>query len=231
MKKIVVFLFFTFSCFGQNETRGTFESVIKTPYKLDYILHKPGDYKNKMPLIIFLHGSGEKGNDLEKIKSHGPLKYLKTNKLDAFVLAPQCPEGKYWDSEELYALILKIISENKIDTNRIYLTGLSLGGWGSWNLAYSHPELFAALVPIAGYLDTLSIEEDCKIASIPTRIFHGLLDDVVDVQYSITIYKKLKKCNGDVKLQIFDDAFHDSWTQVYDNSNIYNWMLEQRKNP
>ncbi len=79
-----------------------------------------------MPLIIFLHGSGEKGNDLEKIKFHGPLQYLKTNKLEAFVLAPQCPEGKYWDSEELYTLILKIISENKIDTNRIYLTGLSL---------------------------------------------------------------------------------------------------------
>lgn len=144
-------------------------------------------------------------------------------------MAPQCPENKYWDSEEIYLLIQKITAENKIDTNRVYLTGLSMGAWGAWNLAYAYPELFAALVPIAGFVDRVPMIERCKLANIPIRIYHGLLDNVVDVQYSITIFKKLKECNKDVKLEIFDDAWHDSWTTVYDNIEIYNWMLKQSK--
>lgn len=231
MKKILVFFLFSITCFGQNETTGVIISQITTQFELRYILNKPDHHKPDMPLIIFLHGSGEKGSDLEKIKSHGPLKYLKTNKIGAYVLAPQCPEGRYWDSEELYLLIKKIVSDNKIDPNRIYLTGLSMGAWGCWNLAYRHPELFAALVPIAGYVDRIPMVEGCKIASIPTRIYHGLMDDVVDVKYSIAIYKKLRECNKDIELQIFNASFHDSWTQVYDNPHIYNWMLEQRKTP
>lgn len=197
--------------------------------ELNYALHIPSSTKEKKPLILFLHGSGEKGNDIEKVKLHGPFKYLKTNQLDAYVLAPQCPENEYWDSEVLYRLILKIQKEYNIDSNRIYLTGLSMGGWGAWNLAFEHPETFAALVPIAGFVDRVPMIENCKIATIPIRIFHGLLDDVVDVNYSMSIYKKLKTCNADIKLTIFDDANHDSWTQVYDNKEIYDWMFQQVK--
>lgn len=231
MKRIILFFLFTVVCFAQNETTGVFNSQINTQFELSYILNKPNNFKDNMPLIVFLHGSGEKGDDLQKIKAHGPLKYLESNQLDCFVLAPQCPENKYWDSDQLYLLINKIVAENKIDPRRIYLTGLSMGAWGCWNLAYRHPELFAALVPIAGYVDRIPMVEGCKISSIPTRIYHGLLDDVVDVKYSIAIYKKLRTCNKDIELQIFDDAFHDSWTQVYNNPNIYKWMLEQRKSP
>jgi len=125
--------------------------------------------------------------------------------------------------------ILKIQKENKIDSNRIYLTGLSLGGWGTWNLAFTHPELFAAVVPIAGFTDLMQSDEACKISAIPTRIFHGLLDDVVNVDYAINIYKKLKSCNANVELTIFDNAGHDSWSRVYDNQEIYDWMFKQIK--
>jgi predicted peptidase len=104
-----------------------------------------------------------------------------------------------------------------------------MGAWGAWNLAYSHPEMFAALVPIAGFVDRIPMIENCKLAHIPIRIYHGLLDNVVDVQYSINIYKKLKDCNPDLKLHIFDDAWHDSWTRVYDDSELYSWMLSQQK--
>jgi predicted peptidase len=176
-----------------------------------------------------LHGSGEKGDDLQKVSIHGPLKYQKNYSIDAYILAPQCPENAYWNSEELYLLIQKVVAENKIDVNRIYLTGLSMGAWGAWNLAYSHPEMFAALVPIAGFVDRIPMIENCKLAHIPIRIYHGLLDNVVDVQYSINIYKKLKDCNPDLKLHIFDDAWHDSWTRVYDDSELYSWMLSQQK--
>ena len=145
-------------------------------------------------------------------------------------MAPQCPQEAYWESESLHQLIQKVIKENNIDTNRIYLTGLSMGAWGAWNLAFAFPDTFAALVPICGFVDRIPMIENCKIANIPTRIFHGLLDDVVDANYSISIYKKLKGCSKDIELTLFDDANQDSWTRVYNNAGIYEWMFQQKKN-
>ena len=224
----ITFLTTLFS-FAQTDVTGKIKTEIVTTHELNYALHVPKSSKEKKPLIIFLHGSGEKGTDIEKVKVHGPFKYLKSNSLDAYVLAPQCPDNEYWDSEVLYQLILKIQKENNIDSNRVYLTGLSMGGWGAWNLAFAHPEMFAALVPIAGFVDRVPMIENCKIASLPIRIFHGLVDDVVDVNYSIAIYKKLKPCNSNIELTIFDNANHDSWTRVYDNKEIYDWMFHQTK--
>ena len=231
MKKQFLFLFviLTQFAFSQSEVNGTMKTEIVQKHQLGYALHLPADAKEKKPLIIFLHGSGEKGTDIEKVKIHGPFKYIKNNELDAYILAPQCPENEEWNAEVLYRLILKIQKENNIDSNRIYLTGLSLGGWGTWNLAFAHPEMFAAVVPIAGFTDLMQSDEACKISSIPTRIFHGLLDDVVNVDYAISIYKKLKTCNANVELTIFDDAGHDSWSRVYDNQEIYDWMFKQIK--
>lgn len=226
---IVIAFLCSLNSFSQSDVNGKMETKIVEKYELGYALHIPANTKEKKPLIIFLHGSGEKGTDIEKVKVHGPFKYLKSHELDAYILAPQCPENEYWNEEVLYRLILKIQKENNIDPSRIYLTGLSMGGWGAWNLAFAHPETFAALVPIAGFVDRVPMIEDCKIKNIPTRIFHGLLDDVVSVDYAITIYKKLKTCNANVQLTIFDDAGHDSWSKVYDNQEIYDWMFKQIK--
>jgi predicted peptidase len=228
-KIVLIALLYSFVSYSQKDINGKLQIEIVQNKELGYALHIPASTKEKKPLIIFLHGSGEKGTDIELVKVHGPFKYLKTNDLDAYLLAPQCPENEYWDSEVLYRLILKIQKENNIDATRIYLTGLSMGGWGAWNLAFAHPEMFAALVPIAGFVDRVPMIENCKVATIPIRIFHGLLDDVVDVNYSIAIYKKLKTCNADIGLTIFDDAGHDSWTRVYDNKNIYDRMFQQIK--
>jgi predicted peptidase len=225
---VFAFLFGTAS-FSQTVVNGKMKVEIVEKHEFGYALHIPANTKEKKPLIIFLHGSGEKGTDIEKVKIHGPFKYLKTHEIDGYVLAPQCPDNEYWESEALYRLILKIQKENNIDSNRIYLTGLSMGAWGAWNLAFAYPETFAALVPIAGFVDRVPMIEDCKTAAIPIRVFHGLLDDVVNVDYSIAIYKKLKACNADVELTIFDDAGHDSWSRVYDNQEIYDWMFKQTK--
>lgn len=225
---IVIFLF-SIPSFAQKAEGGSFSTEIAVKKELNYLLYTPKNIKQAKPLIIFLHGSGEKGNDLEKVKIHGPFKYLKNHELDAYVLAPQCPQEEYWDEEVLYRLIQKVIKENKIDPDRIYLTGLSMGGWGAWNLAFAHPDMFAALVPIAGFVDRVPMIENCKIKDIPTRIFHGLLDDVVDVSYSVNIYKKLQTCSEDIELTIFDDANHDSWTRIYDDPAIYEWMLRQKR--
>jgi predicted peptidase len=226
---IIIFLFSIISI-AQSEVIGRIKTEIIAKKEIAYVLNIPKNTTEKKPLIIFLHGSGEKGTDIEKVKTHGPFKYLKNHQIDAFILAPQCPENQYWDEEVLYRLILKIQKENNIDSNRMYLTGLSLGAWGAWNLIFAHPETFAAFVPIAGFVDRIPMIENCKIAAIPTRIFHGLLDEVVNVDYSIAIYKKLKSCNSTISLTIFDDANHDSWSRVYDNQEIYDWMFKQTKN-
>lgn len=225
---IILLLVINSMAFSQ-ETEGLFKTKVQKEYTYKYILQKPIHAKEKNALIIFLHGSGERGTDLEKLKVHGPLKYTQNHDLDAFILAPQCPENEMWESESLYQLVQKIISENPIDTDRIYLTGLSMGGWGTWNLAIAHPEMFAAVVPICGFVDRVPMMNPCALKNIPVRIFHGLMDDVVDVRYSIEMYKKLKNCNDDIELTIFDDANHDSWTRVYDNPDIYNWILAQKK--
>lgn len=228
-KLVLVAFLFSIISFAQSDVIGTIKTEIVHKSELNYALHLPKNTKDKKPLIVFLHGSGEKGTDIEKVKAHGPFKYLKNHELDAYVLAPQCPENEYWNQEALHRLILKIQKENNVDSDRIYLTGLSMGAWGAWNLVVAHPETFAALVPIAGFVDRIPMIENCKIAAIPTRIFHGLLDDVVNVSYSIEMYKKLKTCNTNVTLTIFDDANHDSWTRVYDNQEIYDWMFKQTK--
>lgn len=232
MKNIIALLILLFSVIGfaQSETTGTIKTVSVVKHELGYALHKPSNTKDIKPLIVFISGDGEKGTDIEKVKINGPLKYLKTHQLDTYVVAPQCKEDENWDIESIYELILKIQKENKIDPNRIYVTGLSSGGWAAWNLALSYPDKFAAIVPISGFVDLIQLEQACKIANTPTRIYHGLLDDVVKVDYAVTIYKELKKCNPkDVQLTIFDDAGHDSWTRVYDNPEIYDWMFKQIK--
>lgn len=232
MKFFKIFLIF---CLGfglkavSQETTGSFSTKITTAYSYGYLLHKPDDTKTKKPLIVFLHGSGERGNDLEKLKVHGPFKYITTNELDAYVLAPQCVENGNWEAESLYQLIQKIGKENNIDINRIYLTGLSMGGWGAWDLALAHPELFAALVPIASFVNLMQEDEACRLKDIPIRAFHGLQDDVVSLETVTEVYKKLKECNADIKLTVFEDANHDSWSKVYDHKDIYDWMLQQHK--
>ncbi|SNR36508.1 prolyl oligopeptidase family serine peptidase [Flavobacterium sp. ov086] len=229
-KLALITLLFSVLSFAQSDITGTIKTEVMVKHELGYALHKPANTKENKPLIVFISGDGEKGTDIEKVKINGPLKYLKTHQLDAYVLAPQCKEDENWDIESINELILKIQKENKIDPNRIYVTGLSSGGWAAWNLALSYPDKFAAIVPISGFVDLIELESVCKIATIPTRIFHGLLDDVVKVDYAITIYKELKKCNAkDVQLTIFDDAGHDSWSRVYDNPEIYNWMFKQIK--
>ncbi|MFC6877500.1 prolyl oligopeptidase family serine peptidase [Flavobacterium myungsuense] len=231
MKKIVLLLFFIITefCFSQSDEKGSFKTEVIIKKQVGYALHIPKNNKEKKPLILFIAGDGEKGTAIEKVKINGPFNYLKNNELDAYILAPQCLENEEWDVNIIYQLIVKIQKENTIDANRIYVTGLSSGAWATFNLAIAYPELFAAVVPISGYVDLYEMDYICKIKTIPTQIFHGLLDDVVNVDYAISVYKLLKGCNANVKLTIFDDAGHDSWTRVYDNPEIYNWMFLQVK--
>ncbi|MFM2266482.1 MAG: hypothetical protein RLZ77_1902 [Bacteroidota bacterium] len=226
---ILLNLFLLSGLVRSQEQVAHFNTILQSDFTYGYLLQPPNTVITAKPLVVFLHGSGERGNLIDKVKVHGPLNYTKTNPLDAYILAPQCPENEYWNEEVLYRLILKIVAENNIDPQRIYLTGLSMGAWGAWNLAYAHPSFFAALVPIAGFVDRIPMIEACSLKNTPIKMFHGLVDDVVPVNYSIEMYNKLKKCNSSVSLVIFDDANHDSWTRVYSTQEIYDWMFSQIK--
>ncbi len=200
---------------------------------LNYLLYLPEDYKTsdqKFPLVIFLHGSGERGNDLKKVKMHGPPKLIEKGKKFPFILlAPQCPDGKRWTHllTELSILIDEIQSNYSIDEDRIYLTGLSMGGQGTWTLAMYAPERFAAIAPICGWADTF---EACKLKDLPIWVFHGAKDLIVPIHHSENMVDALKKCGStEIKFTVYPNANHDSWTETYNNSKFYEWLLSKKK--
>ena len=141
------------------------------------------------------------------------------------VVSPQCPDEYFWNDDLLLALLDEIEENYRVDKNRIYVTGLSMGGHGTWSLALAQPNRFAAIAPVCGWSHPV---EFCKIAHIPIWIFHGAKDFVVPVSASEQMVEKLKSCGGsNVKLTIYPEANHDSWTETYNNEELYKWLLEQ----
>ncbi|PKL82427.1 MAG: phospholipase [Ignavibacteriae bacterium HGW-Ignavibacteriae-3] len=196
---------------------------------INYLLYLPKNYsdKDKFPLMMFLHGSGERGNNLELVKKHGPPKLIDQGKDFPFIIiSPQCPSGIRWKTNSLIALLDEIIKNYNVDENRIYITGLSMGGNGTWKLANEIPKRIAAVMPVCGWGDPWTI---CEIGDLPVWAFHGAKDNVVPVQRSKELVDALKSCNGNARLTIYPDAYHDSWTQTYDNQEVYDWLLKQTK--
>jgi predicted peptidase len=211
-----------------------FSKEVTKRVNIKYLLSLPDEYHTtgrKFPLILFLHGAGERGDDLNLVKMHGPLKIVEQGKDMPFViLAPQCPEGRWWPEpwmiETVYELLLEIKRNYRIDEERIYLTGLSMGGFGTWHLAISHPEEFAAIAPICGGgIPWLA----CNIQHLPVWAFHGARDDVVSIEKSREMVKALQECDADVKFTVYPDATHDSWTQTYENPDLYSWFLKHKR--
>jgi predicted peptidase len=196
----------------------------------NYLVHLPEGYaksKKTWPLILFLHGAGERGNDLEKVKVHGVAKIAeKDPKFPFIVVSPQCPEGVWWSLEVLSLLLDKIEKTYRVDKSRIYLTGLSMGGYGTWALASQYPDRFAAIAPICGGgIPHLTF----RIKDVPTWVFHGGKDDVVLADESHRMVEAMKKYGGKPKLTIYPNANHDSWTKTYENPKLYEWFLSHRK--
>ncbi|OWK73999.1 phospholipase [Flavobacteriaceae bacterium JJC] len=224
-----VFLGLAFMVNAQ-EIKAEFNKEIKKVQKISYVLDYPQNAKEKIPLIVFLHGSGERGTDLEMVKAHSPFTYRNLIKERVAILAPQCPENVWWDTEAVYYLIKDIQQKYKIDESRIVLTGLSMGGWGTLKLAMEHPEMFSAVAPVCAPVDRLMKVRAKQYKNLPMKIFHGGNDDVVSPANSIEIYQEIKKYNKNVELTIFPDDNHNSWDSTYSDPKLYEWMLSQRKN-
>lgn len=225
MKKLLSFLCIL-AGFYAVQAQQTNEVMVHSTHYLLYIpdeVPESGAY----PLLLFLHGAGERGDDLEMVKKHGPPSLVDAQKDFPFVLvSPQCPRNSWWDSRELLRLLDQVESKVPIDPDRVYVTGLSMGGFGTWALAMEAPRRFAAIMPICGGGDLERVE---RIKHIPVWVFHGAKDPVVPVQRSDDMVNALKELGADVKYTRYPEANHDSWTETYANPEVYEWILSHKR--
>ncbi|CEJ68825.1 Prolyl oligopeptidase family protein [Chryseobacterium oranimense G311] len=212
-----------------QEIKAELNKEIKRAEKISYILDYPQKAKGNVPLIVFLHGSGERGNNLDAVKVHSPFTYKNLIKEPVAILAPQCPADSWWDTVTIYNLIKEIQKKYKIDASRIYLTGLSLGGWGTLKLALEHPEMFAAVVPVCAPTDMIMYANINRYKDLNMKIFHGGMDDIVLPENAFKFYQKLHPVNPSAELVIFPNDNHNSWDSTYSDPKLYEWMLSKKK--
>ncbi|HQW29694.1 MAG TPA: prolyl oligopeptidase family serine peptidase [Verrucomicrobiales bacterium] len=220
-----------FTCFSPasgNADQSARTFVEEKTLKLDYLLSLPDGYEaasdKKWPLVVFLHGSGERGKDLQKITLHGLPRRVKEGATFPFILAsPQCPDGEWWTEQPVLELIDSLEAAYRVDTSRLYLTGMSMGGYGTWHFATLAPKRFAAIAPVCGGGVPYKMQ---SISRLPVWAFHGAKDTVVQLDESERLVKALQKSgNKDARLTVYPEAAHDSWTETYQNPELYNWLL------
>jgi len=223
---------------GTLNYRADFESgatIHPAKARYAYLTYLPEGYNAdpdaRWPVIIFLHGGSSRGNDLKRVKANGiPDRIERGKTLPFIVIAPQCPLDKRWETDEWFdTLYIEITKRYRIDTSRMYLTGLSLGGSGTWYLAMKYPSTFAAIAPISSRTSHLQFLMDnaCKLAGVPIWIFHGTGDEIVDINETYEITRKLDQCNINYSLSTFEGYKHwqTQW-EVYGGDKIYRWFLE-----
>lgn len=210
-----------------------------------YLVSFPRDYdgqsEKRWPLILFLHGAGERGTNVWNASVHGPSKYAAAHPEFPFVLvSPLCPAEEVWSNEVLLELLDEMLAKHKVDAKRVYLTGLSMGGFGTWSLGVSQAGKFAAMAPICGGGDRLEIILAARglsgpvklqnLQSLPVWVFHGAKDPVVPVEESERMVQAMKvaQCE-DVKFTIYPEAQHDAWTETYNNPALYEWFLKHAR--
>jgi predicted peptidase len=206
--------------------------------RLTYLLHLPTPARIKTgqlwPTILFLHGRGESGDDPKAMLGVGLPPYI-TQQLDFpfIVIAPQCPWETWWPelADSLDRLLEECADRYPIDPRRLYLTGLSMGGFGTWYLATRWPRRFAAIAPICGggYWFHGFPQRVCGLKDTPVWAFHGAKDDVIPLAASEELVRALRECGGHVELTVYPEAGHDSWTITYNNPELYRWFLQHAR--
>jgi predicted peptidase len=177
------------------------------------------------PLIVFLHGSDERGQDTARLRSCGPFALSGTNLgFPAIIAAPQCLPDEDWEPDSLAAFVELVASSYQVDRNRIYLIGYSMGGYGTWRTAARYPDLFAAIVPIGGGGDANDAE---SLASIPVWAFHGANDNVIPLEESERMIEAIQAAGGKPILTVLPDAGHGICEEVCRRSDLWEWLLRQ----
>jgi len=196
-----------------------------------YLLYLPKEYKNsekEIPLVIYLHGASCKGSNLARVKKYGLPYYVNKGKHYDFIIAsPQCPSNKSWLSDNWFEpLYNKLTSKYPIDKRRVYVVGMSMGGYGAWHLAMDFPDIIAAIVPLCGgCYDSTRIS---RIRQIPVWAIHGALDKAIPVNETEKLISKLISLAAPVKYTRVEDRGHNI-ANYFGRKEIYDWLLEQRK--
>ncbi len=201
-----------------------------------YLLFLPEEYMNQKnwPLILYLHGAGAQGKN-PAILVRGDLPKIVDERPDFpfVVVAPQCSPGSWWagNAEEpaefglVKAVLDDVISRYRVDRDRIYVTGVSMGGHGTWGLAVIYPDMFAAIAPVCG---AGSVQEACRIQHIPVWVFHGARDDCVPISKAEEMVEALTKCGGEIKFTIYPEDGHGIGDKTYNNEELYEWFLSHK---
>ncbi len=202
---------------------------------LGYLLYLPRSYQEEpdkeWPLVLFLHGRGESYGPLSLVAKWGPPKFAQRGDDLPFILvSPQCPGDGSWSDDtrqaQLDRLLNKVTKDLRVDSSRVYLTGLSMGGYGSWKLAANHPERFAAVVPICG---GGSPEDAEKLKDIPIWVFHGDKDSAVPIGKSIEMVEAIKAAGSDqIRFTTLEHVGHNSWSSAYALPELFTWMLDKK---
>ena len=218
----VISFIFRPGAFGQQTNESHFLS-----YKYLLYVPKTKPESGKFPLMLFLHGSGERGNDLKLVKKNGPLSFLDdTSDFPFVVVSPQCTECEFWSPQSLLTLLNHIEKQLPIDKESEYITGLSMGGYGTWDLANATPNRFAAIAPVCGGGDSTTIG---ALRNLPAWVFHGAMDDVVKISEAEVLVAKLKNLGAEIKFTVYPELGHDSWTPTYKNPELYKWLLAHKR--
>ena len=197
--------------------------------KMNYLLYVPENKSEKLPMIVFLHGAGERGDDFDKIAVHGVPKYVERGMdIPAIVIAPQCPQDFIWNrlTVEVKELIDFAVAEYGADPERISITGLSMGGYGTWEMGMAYPGFFAALAPVCG--GGISWNTG-MIGKTPVWAFHGDADNVVPYNNSVEMCDTLKAKGGNVRLTLFHGVDHNSWEPAYETTKLIEWLVAAKK--
>jgi predicted peptidase len=198
--------------------------------RTQYLVYLPDGYAlgdDRWPLLLFLHGAGERGDDLEQLKAHGPPRLLAEGRqLPFVVVSPQCPRGRYWLVPVLTGLLDELLRRWRIDEDRVYVTGISMGGYGTWQLAEAQADRLAAILPICGGGNPNNAGE---LRDLPIWAFHGAKDPVVPLEESEVMVQAVRNAGGNVRFTIYPEAAHDCWTQTYDKPDWHQWLLSHRR--
>jgi predicted peptidase len=200
---------------------------------VNYLLYIPAEYylrsSSVWPLILFLHGSRQRGDDPALLRDGALLSFTGTgNGFPFIIIAPQCPRNTVWSPRVLKRMLDEIEGVLRIDSRRIYLTGFSMGGYGTWETAIAYPELFAAIAPLCGGGD---VANAYRLKGVPVWAFHGAKDKNVPLAESTKMIEAIRRAGGDAKLTVYPDLEHDCWTITYRDSRLYRWFLDHRLSP